>query len=72
MAVWKQVTCPVRWVAGRQSWVVKEYATRPGDWEARQKCFANVDEVWVDDADHMLHYDQPKEVARLIEEYFKT
>ena len=71
MAVWKKVTCPVRWVAGRQSWVVKEYATRPGDWEARQKCFANVDEVWVDEADHMLHYDQPATVASLIESWFE-
>ena len=71
MAVWKKVTCPVRWVAGRQSWVVKEYATRPGDWEARQQCFANVDEVWVDEADHMLHYDQPATVASLIESWFE-
>jgi len=71
MAVWKKVTCPVRWVAGRQSWVVREYATRPGDWEARQACFANVDEYWIEDADHMLHYDQPAAVASLIDSWFE-
>jgi pimeloyl-ACP methyl ester carboxylesterase len=69
MAVWNQVTCPVLWVAGRQSWVVREYATRPGDWEARRACFADSDERWIEDADHMLHHDQPEEVARIIEEF---
>jgi pimeloyl-ACP methyl ester carboxylesterase len=69
-AIWRQVTCPVLWVAGRQSWVVRDYATRPGDWEARRACFADVDETWIEDADHMLHHDQPEAVARIIEDYF--
>ena len=42
---------------------------RPGDWEARQACFANVREEWVDQADHMLHHDQPAEVARIVEAF---
>ncbi|HEX9195390.1 MAG TPA: alpha/beta hydrolase [Azonexus sp.] len=70
MAIWKQVTCPVLWVAGRDSWIVRDFATRPGDWEARRACFADVDEKWIDDADHMLHHDQPAEVARIIEAAF--
>ncbi|MBP5986249.1 MAG: alpha/beta hydrolase [Azonexus sp.] len=69
MAIWRQVTCPVLWVAGRQSWVVRDYATRPGDWEARRACFADVRETWIKDADHMLHHDQPAEVARIIEDF---
>jgi pimeloyl-ACP methyl ester carboxylesterase len=68
-AIWRQVTCPVLWVAGRQSWVVRDYATRPGDWEARRACFADVDETWIEDADHMLHHDQPEAVARIIEDF---
>ena len=70
MAVWRQITCPVLWVAGRQSWVIREFATRPGDWEARQACFAKVEEQWIDNADHMLHHDQPADVARMIEDWF--
>jgi len=70
MAVWKQITCPVLWVAGRDSWVIREFATRPGDWEARQACFANLSEAWIEKADHMLHHDQPVEVARIIENFF--
>ncbi|HLO63244.1 MAG TPA: alpha/beta hydrolase [Azonexus sp.] len=69
MAIWRQVRCPVLWVAGRQSWVVRDFEQRPGDWQARQACFANLRECWIEDADHMLHHDQPAEVARLIEEF---
>ncbi len=71
MAIWRRIACPVRWVAGRQSWVVRDFAARPGDWEARRACFADVDECWIDDADHMLHHDQPAAVARLIEDFFR-
>ncbi|WP_306605568.1 alpha/beta fold hydrolase [Azonexus sp.] len=70
MAIWRQITCPVLWVAGRQSWIVRDFASRPGDWEARRACFADIEEVWIDQADHMLHHDQPKEVAQCIERWF--
>ncbi len=69
MAIWRQISCPVMWIAGRQSWVIREFANRPGDWEARQACFANLQERWIDQADHMLHHDQPAQVAQLIEEF---
>ncbi len=72
MAIWKEITCPVLWVAGRDSWVIRDFATRPGDWEARQACFAKLSEVWIDDADHMLHHDQPAAVAQAIEDWFRT
>jgi len=70
MAIWRQARCPVLWVAARQSWVVRDYATRPGDWEARRACFADVREEWIEDSDHMLHHDQPAAVASLIEQWF--
>jgi len=69
MAIWRQISCPVLWVAGRQSWVVRDFASRPGDWEARRACFADVAESWIEDADHMLHHDQPAEVARIVEAF---
>lgn len=69
MAIWREARCPILWVAGRQSWVVRDFEQRPGDWEARQACFAQLTERWIDNADHMLHHDQPEEVARLIEEF---
>ena len=32
---------------------------------------SQVEECWIDQADHMLHHDQPEECARLIEEFFR-
>lgn len=72
MAIWREVACPVLWISGRQSWVVRDFAARPGDWEARRACFANLQESWIDNADHMLHHDQPEQVAALIEGWFRT
>jgi pimeloyl-ACP methyl ester carboxylesterase len=72
MAIWREVACPVLWISGRQSWIVRDFAARPGDWEARRACFANIQESWIDDADHMLHHDQPEQVAALIEDWFRT
>ena len=72
MAIWRQVSCPVLWVIGRESWVVRDFANRPGDWENRRACFADLTEIWIEDADHMLHHDQPEQVAALIEDWFRT
>ena len=32
--------------------------------------FANLSVEWIDHTDHMLHHDQPAEVARIIEAAF--
>ncbi len=72
MAVWRKIEAPVLWVAGRESWVVREFASRPGDWQSRRACFANVEECWIEEADHMLHHDQPGACASLIESFFTT
>jgi len=69
MAIWRQIVCPVLWVAARQSWVIRDFAARPGDWEARRACFAKLQERWVEEADHMMHHDQPEAVARIVEEF---
>ena len=71
-AIWRQIRCPVLWVAGRDSWVVRDFATRPGDWERRQACFTDLTETWIENADHMLHHDQPADCARLIEDWFSS
>ncbi len=70
MAIWREITAPVLWVAGRQSWIVSDFASRPGDWEARRNCYSRVEEAWIENSDHMLHHDQPEEVARLTERFF--
>jgi len=66
-AVWRAVEAPTLWVTARDSWIVRDYATRPGDLEARRACFYLLTEAWIEDSDHMLQHDQPEEVARLLE-----
>ncbi|MCL2829498.1 MAG: alpha/beta hydrolase [Betaproteobacteria bacterium] len=70
MAIWREIATPVLWVTGRESWIVKDFAGRPGDWEARRACYAQVEEAWIENSGHMLHHDQPEEVARLVENFF--
>jgi len=71
MAVWRAVEAPTLWVTARDSWIVRDYATRPGDLEARRACFRNVTEAWIEDSDHMLQHDQPEQVAQLLEGFCK-
>ena len=69
MAIWREITAPTLWIAAPGSTIVREFNKRPGDWAARQACFRNVRETWVDDAGHMLHHDQPETIACLIEDF---
>ncbi|MDR2188443.1 MAG: alpha/beta hydrolase [Azonexus sp.] len=69
-AIWREARCPALWVAARQSWVTRDFASRPDDWAARRACFADVREAWIDNSDHMMHHDQPEAVAELIEKWF--
>ena len=70
-AVWAEVTAPVLHVEARDSATLKSIA---GDvpldaFRTRFRSFRNLHEAIIDDAGHMLHHDQPVEVARLIEDF---
>jgi pimeloyl-ACP methyl ester carboxylesterase len=66
-ACWRQIRAPVLWVDGAESAYIAEFLPDPADQAARKACFANLREVTMADAGHMLHYDQPKALARLLE-----
>lgn len=67
-ACWSAITAPVLWVTARDS----DYATRmdalPG-YAERVASIADVERLWVDDAGHMLHHDQPETLAVAIERF---
>ena len=67
MAVWSESTAPTLWVIGKQT------TFRPflisDDFEQRKACFKNLEELEIDDAGHMLHHDQPQQVAQIIEDF---
>lgn len=71
MAIWRCVTAPMLWVAGRDSFLFREFfALDSEDYRSRLACFRDVREVVLEESGHNLHHDQPEAIARLIEEFF--
>lgn len=71
MAIWRRVTAPMLWVAGRDSFLFREFfALDSEDYRSRLACFRDVREVVLEESGHNLHHDQPEAIARLIEEFF--
>jgi len=68
-ACWRQVSAPVLWVDAAGSDTLKRLGLSEAQHAERRSCFQNLEYVTVRDAGHMLHHDQPQEVARLIEEF---
>ena len=71
LACWRSVECPVLWVCAAQTDVLRHVgADRDAalrEVELRKAALRNVESVVVEDAGHMLHHDQPSDVARLID-----
>jgi len=77
-AIWREIVAPVLWVAAAQSDIPKWLAEHP-EGEAPEDTLAAVRHrfthvpngrlVVIDDAAHMLHHDQPAQVAAAIEEF---
>ena len=67
-ACWRGIAAPVACVAGAAS----EFVARlqgVGEPESLQRHIARLEFHVVADAGHMLHHDQPGEVARIVEEF---
>jgi len=72
LACWKAITAPVLWVeaADTEVWRFlgsKDEARREID--RRMQSFAHLTTATVADAGHMLHHDQPEQLAHLIESF---
>jgi len=63
------VTAPVLWVVARDSGLYKEFAGRTEDYAARLASFRDLREAVLDDSGHMLHHDQPRRLATLLEDF---
>ncbi len=68
-ACWRAVTAPVLWVVARDSGLYKEFAGRAEDYAARLASFRDLREAVLDDSGHMLHHDQPRRLATLLEDF---
>jgi pimeloyl-ACP methyl ester carboxylesterase len=68
-ACWQQVRAPVLWVDAADTDALKRIGLDEAQHAERRGAFADLQYQTVPDAGHMLHHDQPKAVARLIEEF---
>lgn len=69
-AVWAQVSAPVLWIDAADSDTLRRMGITIEEHARRRAAFPRLRYVTVQAAGHMLHHDQPVEVARLIEEFF--
>ncbi|MGO4328365.1 alpha/beta fold hydrolase [Cupriavidus sp. 2TAF22] len=71
MAIWAEVTAPVLHVEARDSQTLRHIARHQPLDEFRQRfrAFRDFREEIVDAAGHMLHHDQPRVVAALVESF---
>jgi pimeloyl-ACP methyl ester carboxylesterase len=68
-ACWQQASAPVLWVDAAESDTLKRLGLSEAQHAERRSAFPNLKYMTVKDAGHMLHHDQPEEVARLIEAF---
>ena len=71
-ACWAQVSAPVLWVDAAQSESLKRVGLSAAQYAERRAWFGSLRYATVHNAGHMLHHDQPEEVARLIEEFLQA
>jgi pimeloyl-ACP methyl ester carboxylesterase len=72
LACWRAITAPVLWVEAADTdvwkWMGPKEQARV-EVDRRLANLANVSPHTLNDAGHMLHHDQPEELARLIEDF---
>jgi pimeloyl-ACP methyl ester carboxylesterase len=68
-ACWERVSAPVLWVDAEHSETRTRMKLTEAELAERRAAFKDLKHRTVPDAGHMLHHDQPEQVARLIEEF---
>ena len=69
LACWRRVTAPALFVEGRDSHIRAWLKDHPEQYAERKAAFRDLQEVELEDCGHMMHHDQPRELARLIETF---
>jgi len=71
-ACWAQVSAPVLWVDAEESDALKRVGLDGAQHAERRAAFAKLRYATVRGAGHMLHHDQPEQVARLLEDFLSA
>ncbi|GAB3625525.1 alpha/beta hydrolase [Pandoraea terrae] len=71
LAIWGNIGAPVLYVEANDSEVLRHLTSEAdrGKFRERFRAFKQLREVFLDDAGHMVHHDQPAQVAALIDEF---
>ena len=69
LAIWRCVTAPVLLVNGRDSHIPGWLRDTPEQLAERKAAFRDFRELDIDDCGHMMHHDQPKRLAEVIERF---
>jgi pimeloyl-ACP methyl ester carboxylesterase len=72
IACWRRITAPVLLVNGRDSHIRAWLKDHPEQFAERKAAFRDLREVELEDCGHMMHHDQPRLLARLIESFVST
>lgn len=67
-AIWSQVNCPIICVDAGQSHFFNR--SKPGEREERKACFSQLETVVIQQAGHMIHFDEPEELAQVLDQFF--
>lgn len=67
-ACWAAITAPVLWIMARDSDYAQKMDALPG-YAERIAVIADVERLWIAEAGHMLHHDQPERLAVEIERF---
>jgi pimeloyl-ACP methyl ester carboxylesterase len=69
LACWRRVTAPTLLVSGKDSHIVAWLKDAPEQVVERKKAFRDLRDVELEDCGHMMHHDQPRRLADVIEEF---
>ena len=71
LEIWKQITAPLLWVEGDRTDIGRWWGNRytKAEFHERLKVVANVEKHVLSPAGHMLHHDQPEQLAARLEAF---
>lgn len=72
LACWRHITAPVMWVEAEQTEIIRmmgDLAQSRSEIDRRIAAIPKVQRALIKQAGHMLHHDQPEQLALLIEEF---
>jgi pimeloyl-ACP methyl ester carboxylesterase len=69
LACWRRITAPVLWIASTESKARGWRADRAAQLAERKAAFRNFREIALAECGHMMHHDQPQQLAAVIEQF---